>query len=84
MPRCTPTLACATNPPEADTPAWAPAPACVVLEEADARAVASPNVPLVDTIANADDIFFVNGTQVTEAGSMEHAVEMLLHGKRKS
>ncbi|MES3030819.1 MAG: ABC transporter ATP-binding protein [Patescibacteria group bacterium] len=38
----------------------------------------------LNTIANADDIFFVNGTHVTEAGSMEHAVEMLLHGKRKS
>ena len=38
----------------------------------------------LNTIANADDIFFVNNTHVIEAGSMEHAVEMLLHGKRKS
>lgn len=38
----------------------------------------------LNTIANADDIFFVNGGEVTEAGSMEHAVEMLLHGKRAS
>ncbi len=38
----------------------------------------------LNTIANADDIFFVNGGEVKEAGSMEHAVEMLLHGKRKS
>lgn len=36
------------------------------------------------TIANADEIFFVNGGEVTLAGSMEHAVELLLHGKRKS
>ncbi len=38
----------------------------------------------LNTIENADDIFFVNAGEVTEAGSMEHAVEMLLHGKRKS
>jgi ATP-binding cassette, subfamily B, bacterial len=38
----------------------------------------------LNTIENADSIFFVNGTHVTEAGSMEHAVDMLLHGKRES
>jgi len=38
----------------------------------------------LNTIENADGIFFVNGGSVTEAGSMEHAVEMLLHHKRTS
>jgi ATP-binding cassette, subfamily B, bacterial len=38
----------------------------------------------LNTIANADDIFFVNSGELREAGSMEHAVELLLHGKRKS
>ncbi len=38
----------------------------------------------LNTIENADDIFFVNGGEVVEAGSMEHAVDMLLHGKRGS
>lgn len=38
----------------------------------------------LNTIERADDIFFVNGGEVREAGSMEHAVEMLLHHKRKS
>ncbi len=38
----------------------------------------------LNTIANADDIFFVNNGEVREAGSMEHAVEMLLRGKRSS
>ena len=38
----------------------------------------------LNTIENADEIFFVNAGEVTRAGSMEHAVEMLLHGKRKS
>ncbi len=36
----------------------------------------------LNTIANADEIFFVNATAVTPAGSMAHAVEMLLHGRR--
>lgn len=38
----------------------------------------------LNTIENADEIFFVNDGEVAPAGSMEHAVEMLLHGKRKS
>ncbi len=38
----------------------------------------------LNTIENADDIFFVNGGQVTHAGSMQQAVDMLLHGKRQS
>jgi len=38
----------------------------------------------LNTIENADEIFFVNGGSVERAGSMEHAVDMLLHGKRES
>lgn len=38
----------------------------------------------LNTIENADEIFFVNAGAVTPAGSMAHAVEMLLHGKRAS
>ncbi len=38
----------------------------------------------LNTIENADQIFFVNGGEVTLAGDMEHAVNMLLHGQRKS
>lgn len=38
----------------------------------------------LNTISAADAIFFVNGGAVTLAGSLEQAVEMLLHGKRKS
>jgi ATP-binding cassette subfamily B protein len=38
----------------------------------------------LNTIENADEIFFVNGGEVTPAGSMEHAMEMLLSGKRES
>jgi ATP-binding cassette subfamily B protein len=38
----------------------------------------------LNTIANADEIFFVNSGEITPAGSMEHAVDMLLHGKRDS
>lgn len=38
----------------------------------------------LNTIANADEIFFVNGGDITPAGSMEHAMDMLLRGKRES
>lgn len=38
----------------------------------------------LNTISSADDIFFINGGTITEAGSMDRAVEMLLHGKRES
>jgi ATP-binding cassette, subfamily B, bacterial len=38
----------------------------------------------LNTISNADEIFFVNGGTLTLAGSMEHAVDLLLHGKRSS
>ncbi len=38
----------------------------------------------LNTIQDADEIFFVNGGTVTLAGSMDHAVELLLHGKRES
>ena len=38
----------------------------------------------LNTIENADDIFFVNAGQVTHAGSMQQAMDMLLNGKRES
>lgn len=38
----------------------------------------------LNTIANADEIYFVNNGEVVLAGSMKHAVDMLLHGKRGS
>jgi ATP-binding cassette, subfamily B, bacterial len=38
----------------------------------------------LNTIDNVDQIFFVNSGGVTLAGSMEHAVDMLLHEKRAS
>ena len=38
----------------------------------------------LNTIENADEIFFVNAGEVIQAGSMDHALEMLLHHNRKS
>ncbi len=38
----------------------------------------------LNTIANADEIFFVNSGEIIPAGSMQHAVDMLLQGKRES
>lgn len=38
----------------------------------------------LNTIENADEIFFVNARSVTRAGSLQDAVNLLLHGKRES
>ena len=38
----------------------------------------------LNTIENADEIFFVNSGEVIRAGSLEDAVNLLLHGKRES
>lgn len=38
----------------------------------------------LNTIENADEIFFVNSGEIVRAGSMEYAVEMLLKNRRKS
>jgi len=38
----------------------------------------------LNTIENADEIYFVNSGSVTKAGSMNEAVELLMHGKRES
>jgi ATP-binding cassette subfamily B protein len=38
----------------------------------------------LNTIENADEIFFVNGGEVVRAGTMQHAMSMLLEGKRSS
>ena len=35
----------------------------------------------LNTIENADEIFFVNSGNVIQAGSLEHAVSMLLNNK---
>lgn len=38
----------------------------------------------LNTIENADEIYFVNSGEVIQAGSLDHAVDMLMHGKRAS
>ncbi|WPU96778.1 ABC transporter ATP-binding protein [Mucilaginibacter sabulilitoris] len=38
----------------------------------------------LNTIENADEIFFVNSGEVTRAGSLDDAMDMLLQGKRVS
>jgi ATP-binding cassette subfamily B protein len=38
----------------------------------------------LNTIAGADEIFFVNGGEITRAGSLDQAVDMLMEGKRVS
>ena len=38
----------------------------------------------LNTIANADEILFINAGEVTRAGSMQDALDLLLHHKRQS
>jgi ATP-binding cassette subfamily B protein len=38
----------------------------------------------LNTIENADEIFFVNSGRIIQAGSFREAVEMLMHGKKES
>ena len=38
----------------------------------------------LNTIEGADEIFFVSGSAITRAGSMQNALDMLLHDKRVS
>lgn len=38
----------------------------------------------LNTIENADEIYFVNSGEIVKAGSMQNAVDMLLHNKRDS
>jgi len=38
----------------------------------------------LNTIENADEIYFVNSGEVVRAGSLDDAVKLLLHGKRES
>ncbi len=38
----------------------------------------------LNTIEAADEIYFVNAGTVSPAGSLEHAVSMVMHGKRES
>jgi ATP-binding cassette subfamily B protein len=38
----------------------------------------------LNTIESADEIFFVNGGEITRAGNLDQAVDMLLQGKRVS
>lgn len=59
-----------------------------LLEEVLAKLPASTTRIVIahrlNTIENADEIYFVNTGRVVRAGSMEQAVELLLHGKRVS
>jgi ATP-binding cassette subfamily B protein len=59
-----------------------------VLEDILAKLPASTTKVIIahrlNTIAGADEIFFINAGDITPAGSMEHALDMLRHGKRNS
>jgi len=51
------------------------------LPEATTRVIIAHRL---NTIENADEIFFVNSGEIIPAGSLDHAVNLLLHGKMES
>lgn len=59
-----------------------------LLEQALAKLPAETTKVIIahrlNTIENADEIYFVNNGEFTAAGSFEHAVELLMHGKRST
>jgi ATP-binding cassette, subfamily B, bacterial len=55
-----------------------------ILEKLPAKTTKVIIAHRLNTIDNVDQIFFVNSGEITAAGSMEHAVDMLLHGRRES
>ena len=59
-----------------------------ILEEILAKLPATTTKVIIahrlNTIDNVNQIYFINSGEVKLAGSMEHAVELLLHGKRES
>lgn len=55
-----------------------------ILDELPAATTTVVIAHRLNTIANADEIFFINSGEITPAGSMDHALEMLHLGKRES
>jgi ATP-binding cassette subfamily B protein len=59
-----------------------------VLEDILAKLPASTTKVIIahrlNTIAGADEIFFINAGDITPAGSMQHALDMLRHDKRST
>ena len=51
------------------------------LPESTARVIIAHRL---NTIESADEIYFINGGEITLAGDMKHAIDMLLHQKRDS
>jgi ATP-binding cassette subfamily B protein len=55
-----------------------------ILDKLPARTTRVIIAHRLNTIDNVDQIFFVNSGEITLAGSMEHAVDLLMHEKRAS
>ncbi len=55
-----------------------------ILRELPASTIKVVIAHRLNTIENADEIFFINAGEITPAGSMDDALELLLHGKRES
>jgi len=55
-----------------------------ILRELPARTTKVVIAHRLNTIENADEIFFINGGEITRAGSMTDALDLLLHHHRTS
>jgi ATP-binding cassette subfamily B protein len=55
-----------------------------ILRELPARTTKVIIAHRLNTIESADEIFFINGGEITRAGSMQDALELLLHQHRAS
>ncbi|HEY2434689.1 MAG TPA: ABC transporter ATP-binding protein [Vicinamibacterales bacterium] len=55
-----------------------------ILRELPARTTKVVIAHRLNTIENADEILFINGGEITRAGSMQDALDLLLHHKRES
>jgi ATP-binding cassette subfamily B protein len=56
----------------------------IILKKLDASTTRIVIAHRLNTIENADEIYFINGTSIVRAGSMKNALHLLMEGKRDS
>lgn len=56
----------------------------IILQKLDASVTRIVIAHRLNTIENADEIYFINGTKIVRAGSMKNALQLLMEGKQES
>lgn len=56
----------------------------IILQKLDASVTRIVIAHRLNTIENADEIYFINGTKIVRAGSMKNAIQLLMEGKQES